>query len=175
MSSSLLICLSSSQGHRPWPVSRPWLPVHYTWKGLMAVCRKRVCRESSQLKNWYVWLLKASRRLASCAQTTADPCGDSPASSCCWVPLKTPRPCLSDWPDGLQCHPATPHRARHGVREAWVGSMAASPNFHILVILSAVSPPYALKQQEAVIYRIPKIGLSLHITHIHTYLLSDTL
>ena len=112
VSSSLFICLSSSQGHGPWPISRPWLPCVLYMERVDGGVYMWVCGGSIegelQLKSWYVCRSKASRRLASPAQTMADPRGDSPASSCCRVPLKTPRPCLSDWPYGLQCHPGTP-------------------------------------------------------------------
>lgn len=143
----------------------------YTWKGLMVVCvHRRAKREGYNSKSWYVCLSEASRRLASPAQTAADPCGDSPASSCCRVPLKTPRPCLSDWPYGQQCHPGTPRCARHGVWEAWVGSMAASSNSHIPVILFLLSPHYVLTQLHAVIYCIPRqdFPFTLH-THRHAF------
>lgn len=154
------------------PLADHGCPVCYTWKGLMMVCGGEVggCRGGLQLKSWYVCFSKASRRLASPAQTAADPCGDSPASSCCRVPLKTPRPCLSDWPYGRQCHPGDPRCARHGVWEAWVGSMAASPNSHIPVILFLVSPQYVLTQLHAVIYSILRgdFPLTLH-TLRHTF------
>lgn len=143
-----LICLSSSQGHGPLPISRLWLPHVLYMERFDVLCEGGwdVRVGGLQLKGWYVCLSKASRRLASPAQTAADPCGDSPASSCCRVPLKTPRPCLSDWPYGRQCHPATPHCARHGVWEAWEGSMAASPDSHISVMLFPVPTHYVLTQ-----------------------------
>ena len=84
----------------------------YTWKGSVCVCvRER--EKGLQPKSWYVCLSWASRSLASSAQTAADPCGDSSASGCCQVPLKTPRPCLSDWPYGRQYHLDDPCCARH--------------------------------------------------------------
>lgn len=59
---------------------------------------------------------------------------------------KTPRPCLSDWPYGRQCHPGAPCCARHGCER----SMAASPNSYIPVILFLVSPQCVLTQLHAV-------------------------
>ncbi|XP_028271792.1 polycomb group RING finger protein 1 isoform X1 [Parambassis ranga] len=91
----------------------------YRYDEQVSLCLERL---SSSLagKDKTKLTLQASRRLASPAQTTADPCGDRAASSCCRVPLKTPQPCLSDWPYGLQCHPETPPLC-----QAWgVGGMS---------------------------------------------------
>lgn len=174
MTNCFLVCLSTSQGHGPWPVSSPRLPcVLYMervdgwcgWRGVYAELQKGVTTQ-----NWYVCLSKASRRLASLAQTAADPRGDSPASSCCWVPLKTPRPCLSDWPYGRQCHPGTPCCARHGMWEAWVGSMAVFPNSpyssNLVSSISAVCPITTTCCN----LQYNRKGLPLHVTHIQTHI-----
>lgn len=176
LTNCFLICLSTSQGHGPWPVSRPWLPcVLYMERVDGGVGGGCGAVEGVTTQSWYVCLSKASRRLASPAQTAADPCGDTPASSCCRVPLKTPRSCLSDWPYGRQCHPGTPCCARHGLWEAWVGSMAISPNSHIPIILSLVSPQYVRTQLHAVIYSRARRTSPSYYTHIDTHsMLSHT-
>lgn len=112
VSSSLHVCLCSSQGHGLWHINRPQrLTELYMERS--SVCVSVCVRMGLQPKSWYVCLSSASRSLASSAQTAADPCGDSPASGCCRVPLKTPRPCLSDWPYGRQYHLGDPRCARH--------------------------------------------------------------
>lgn len=111
MSNVSIICLSSSQGHGLWPVSTPWLPSVLYMETVDGSVRGRVgCRR------WGGYSSRAdmsvSRRPAGdwplLPRRPVDPCGDSPASSCCRVPLKSPQACLSDWPYGHQCHPATP-------------------------------------------------------------------
>lgn len=115
VSSSLHVCLCSSQGHGLWHINRPQRLSELYMEGLVCLCLRlfECVRKRLQPRSWYVCLSSASRSLASSAQTAADPCGDSPASGCCRVSLKTPRHCLSDWPYGRQYHLGDPRCARH--------------------------------------------------------------
>lgn len=78
---------------------------------------------------------------------------------------KTPRPCLSDWPYGRQCHPGAPCCARHGCER----SMAASPNSYIPVILFLVSPQCVLTQLHAVMPSILSCCFPLY-SHAQTHI-----
>lgn len=78
---------------------------------------------------------------------------------------KTPRPCLSDWPYGRQCHPGAPCCARHGCER----SMAASPNSYIPVILFLVSPQCVLTQLHAVMASILNCCFPLY-SHAQTHI-----
>lgn len=61
VSSSLLICLYSSQGHGLWHINRPqWLSELYMERTSVCVC---VCEKGLQPKSWYVCLSSASRRV----------------------------------------------------------------------------------------------------------------
>lgn len=122
-----------------------------------------------RLKSWYVCLSKASRRLASPAQTAADPCGDSPASCCCRVPLKNTS-ALLEW---LAIWATVPSRSpllcQAWVWEAWERSMAASPNSYIPVILFLVSPQCVLTQLHAVMPSILSCCFPLY-SHAQTHI-----
>lgn len=89
--------------------------------------------------------------MASPAQTTADPCGDS--SGCCRVPLKTPQPCLSDWPYGRQCHLGDPRCARHvlGGSNGKHGNLPQLPSYSSHLVLGSTRGP--LTQLHAERYR----------------------
>lgn len=172
MSSSLLVCLCSAQGHGLRPISRPWLP----WLQDMERVDGGVCM--------CVWLSfdggggNNSRVDMSVSQR---PAGDwpllprRPLTPVETVPLQVAAGSLwkhlgPAWVIGhmgdsaIQETPAVPGM----LLEA--GSMAAYPNSHILVISSCSISTVCPNTTTCCNMQYTKSGLPLHITNIQTHI-----